>query len=174
MTMFLWAAVAAVVIYLDQVSKWLSVAHLKGEESVDLIPGILRLTYVENRGAAFGMLDDKRWVFLIISTVMLVVIGMYLWSYRKGNPGICISLSLLLGGGIGNMIDRILLGYVVDFIDSCAFPEVWMWVFNLADSAVCVGAALLVLCVISKMIKESRDERAAALERDGKFRRDAD
>ena len=174
MLMVLWAAVALMVIYLDQVTKWLSIALLKGEASFELIPDVLRFTYVENRGAAFGMLDEHRWVFLVLSTATLIVLIGLMWKLRKNSPVMCLALSLLVGGGIGNMIDRLALGYVVDFVDFCAFPNLWKWVFNLADSAVCVGAVLLLLCVLSGMIKEYWHERAEAMERSGKFRRNKD
>ena len=71
------------------------------------------------------------------------------------------SLTLIVSGGIGNMIDRIALGYVIDFIDFCAFPTVWMWVFNVADSFVCIGAGMMMLWLILDTVREYKKEKAA-------------
>ena len=145
----------------DQVSKLL-VVHFLYEKSIAVIPGILSFTYVENRGMAFGLLADKRWIFLVFSTVGIVLIAFYLFRYAKTRLA-RVSLALVVGGGIGNMIDRVALGFVVDFIDVCAFPSFWYWVFNIADSAVCVGAALYVLSVIFEIIEEEKMKKSGAI-----------
>ena len=145
----------------DQVSKLLVVHFLYGK-SVTVIPDILNFTYVENRGMAFGLLADKRWIFLVVSTVGILLIAFYLFRYAKTRLA-RISLALVVGGGIGNMIDRVALGFVVDFIDVCAFPSFWYWVFNIADSAVCVGAVLYVLSVILEIIEDEKKKKAEAL-----------
>lgn len=157
--MLSWIIVIAAAVVVDQVSKILVVKYLKDIVSVELIPGIFRFTYVENRGAAFGMLSDNRWVFMIISTLAIGALIVYLWKFRPDSRLACLALSMIAGGGIGNMIDRVALGYVVDFIDFCAFPSVWMWVFNIADSFVCVGAGLLILWLIISMVQESREQK---------------
>ena len=77
------------------------------------------------------------------------------------------SLILICGGGIGNMIDRIRLGYVIDFLDFCAFPNLWMWVFNVADACVCVGAGILMVWLVISMIQDSKKEKAAKMNADG-------
>lgn len=139
---------AALCIGVDQLTKYLAEYALAPDGSVDVIGGILRFTYVENRGAAFGSLTDHRWVFLVLSTVLiLAMIGYTVWKRPKGWL-ICLSLGMIIGGGIGNMIDRVALGYVVDFIDFCAFPSLWKWVFNGADAFVCVGTALLMVWIL--------------------------
>jgi signal peptidase II len=148
------------IIFADQLSKWLVVALLQGKESVYVIPGVLRFTYVENDGAAFGMLDDHRWVFLVLSTVMIIALIFYIVKYKPSSKWVMTSLILIVGGGIGNMIDRILLGYVIDFIDFCAFPQLWRWVFNIADSAVCVGTFMLSVWLIIDTVKEYKREKA--------------
>ena len=157
--MLSWIIVIAAAVVVDQVSKVLVIKFLKDLVSVEIIPGILRFTYVENRGAAFGMLSDNRWIFMIISTLAIVALVVYLWKFRPDSILACLALSMIVGGGIGNMIDRVALGYVVDFIDFCAFPSVWMWVFNIADSFVCVGAGLLILWLIISMVQESREQK---------------
>ena len=156
----LWIILLVLIIFADQLSKWLVVALLQGKESVYVIPGVLRFTYVENDGAAFGMLDDHRWVFLVLSTVMIIALIFYIVKYKPSSKWVMTSLILIVGGGIGNMIDRILLGYVIDFIDFCAFPQLWRWVFNIADSAVCVGTFMLSVWLIIDTFKEYKREKA--------------
>ena len=156
----LWIILLVLIIFADQLSKWLVVALLQGKESVYVIPGVLRFTYVENDGAAFGMLDDHRWVFLVLSTIMIIALIFYIVKYKPSSKWVMTSLILIVGGGIGNMIDRILLGYVIDFIDFCAFPNLWRWVFNIADSAVCVGTFMLSVWIIIDTVKEYKREKA--------------
>ena len=146
-----FAAIAFGVIALDQVSKLLILEFLYNDQLV-LIEGVLNFTYVENRGMAFGLLSDHRWVFMLFSVIGIALVGVYLWFFVKGTLG-RVSLALVIGGGIGNMIDRIAYGFVVDFIDFCAF-DFWKWVFNIADSAVCVGAGLFILYMILDTVRE--------------------
>lgn len=147
------------IIFADQLTKWLCVALLEGTQSVYLIPDVLRLTYVENRGAAFGMLDEHRWVFLLLSTV--AIIGLFIFLAKKPPESrlAWAGFTLVIGGGVGNMIDRVMLGYVIDFIDFCAFPNLWKWVFNIADACVCVGVGILMLWLILDMVKEYKQEK---------------
>ena len=131
----------AVGIYLDQLSKMLVVRYLKPVRDLPLIEGVFHFTYSENRGAAFGILSNNRWVFMLFSSVMIVALSVYLFYPKKqANQLFLIGTAMVVSGGIGNMIDRVALGYVVDFIDFCAFPKIWMWVFNVADACVCIGA----------------------------------
>ena len=150
---WLYLLIAAAFVALDQLSKWLVVAYLKPVGSVTLIPNFLRLTYLENRGAAFGSLSDHRWVFMIFSTVAIVGVTVYLLRFAENDRLLRWTLALIIGGGAGNMIDRVALGYVIDFIDFCG---IWSYIFNVADSCVCVGAGLLVLYCILSMRKEMR------------------
>ena len=162
--MLLWILVIVGVVALDQVSKLLAVAFLKGSDSFVIINKVLRFTYVENRGAAFGMLDDKRWIFMVLSTIGIAVMAVFLFKFAKGEKLLSTALSFVIGGGIGNMIDRIFLGFVVDFIDFYAFPGVWMWVFNVADSFVCVGAGLIMLYIVLDTVKEAKAKGKADLD----------
>lgn len=162
----LYALIILAGIGLDQLSKALAVTYLKGQASFPLWRGVLHLTYVENTGAAFGMLKDHRWVFLIFSTVAILALGVYLFrgvSYLSdkredgsyppiGTLG-AIALALIVSGGIGNMIDRIALGFVVDFID---FTLINFAVFNIADSFVTVGAILLVVHLLLPFFKKKK------------------
>ena len=142
--MLIWVFVIAGAIILDQLSKWLIVTYLP-EGGFDIIKGVLRFTYVENRGAAFGMLSDHRWVFIVVSTLALAALGFYLFKYKPEGWLARLSMSFIIGGGIGNMIDRCLLSYVIDFIDFCG---IWNAIFNGADSFVCVGAGLRILAMV--------------------------
>ena len=148
--------VAALCVGLDYLTKMLCVKNIALGESVTVIPGVLEFTYIQNRGAAFGNLADARWVFMIASAVLMVLITCYVILNRKdmGYPAV-ITLSLIMGGGVGNMIDRVAYGYVVDFID-VKFLPFWKWIFNIADSFVCVGAVLLVIIFIAEEIKNKR------------------
>ena len=156
MWMILVGALIFGVIALDQISKAL-VLNFLYEGQIALIPGVLNFTYVENRGMAFGLLSDHRWVFMVLSVVGILLVGFYLYRYVRSTLG-RVSLALVIGGGIGNMIDRISLGFVVDFIDFRLF-DFWVWVFNVADAAVCVGAALFALDLILEMVREYKKSR---------------
>lgn len=157
--MFIWLAIIAVTVFLDQITKYLTIFYLKPISTLPIIEDVLHLTYVENTGAAFGMMKDSRWVFMVISTVAIVGILVYMFWKRPTDKLLCLSLSFIVGGGIGNMIDRTLLGYVVDMID---FRLINFAVFNVADSFVCVGAGLMILYLILDMVKESKAAKAAA------------
>lgn len=163
----------AALVIIDQVTKLFIVRLFEVGESITLIKGVLNFTYVRNEGAAFGMLSDNRWIFLIISTVAIIALLIYMWKYRPKSRVACFAMSMIAAGGIGNMIDRVARGevyadgkmhyYVVDFIDFCAFGELWKWVFNVADTCVCVGCGLIVLCLIISIIKEAKAKNAPAM-----------
>ena len=145
LTTLLWIAIIVASVILDQVTKWLAVINLKGGGSVSVIGEILHFTYVENKGAAFGMMEDSRWVFMVISVIAIGALLFYLIRFKPKSPLALISLSMIAGGGIGNMIDRVWLGYVVDFI---YIKIIDFAVFNVADSFVCVGTALLMVYIL--------------------------
>ena len=122
----------------DQLTKLAAVRLLK-PGSVTALPGVLDFTYVENRGAAFGILADHRWVFLVLSAAAIAAIFAYIIISKPRSRLLLISLGLIAGGGIGNMIDRVARGYVVDMFDLQLFRYP---IFNLADCFVVVGAIL--------------------------------
>ena len=168
--MWIWLTIIAASVIVDQISKHLVMNFLNREEPFVLIKGILRFTYVENDGAAFGSFGDQRWVFMTVSTVGIIALLIYLWKFRPDSKLACAAISMIIGGGIGNMVDRVLYkgtlpttagkNVVIDFIDFCAFPELWRWVFNIADSAVCVGTFMLSLWLILDTVKEYKREKA--------------
>ena len=132
-------------IILDQITKILAEVFLKSNGTFPIIKNALHLTYVENRGAAFGMLADSRWLFMVVSVVAILVFGAYLYLGHAESTLSAVALAMMTSGGIGNMIDRIFRGYVIDFID---FRLINFAVFNGADSLVCVGAGLLILSLL--------------------------
>lgn len=165
-----WFAVAAVAVAVDQVSKVLAVKYL-ADGPVTVIPYVLDFTYVENDGMALGLMDEHRWVFMTLSTIAIVALIVYLIGWKPKSKFACAALALVLGGGIGNMIDRFFYvgiqgdtvgeKVVRDFIDVNMFGDLWPWVFNVADACVCVGGAMLfVWCVVS-LIQESIAEKKA-------------
>ena len=139
-------AAVALLVAADQITKLLISSHYELGESTHVINGLLDFIYVQNRGAAFGMLSNQRWIFLVLTTVIIIGIC-YLWckgfiDHMTGR----VSAVLIVAGGIGNMIDRIALGYVVDFID--VSPLFDFAVFNFADCCVTVGAVVMAVYVL--------------------------
>ncbi len=157
--MLCWILIILGSIGLDQLTKWLAVVHLKGAESFPLWRDVLHFTYVENTGAAFGSFKDHRWVFMTISSIAIVALIAYFFWGKPHDRLSTVALAAITGGGIGNMIDRIRLGYVVDFID---FTLIDFAVFNVADSFVCVGVGLMFLALILAARKEAREKKADA------------
>ncbi len=141
---------------LDQISKAWVLRDLVPIGSYHLWDGVLHFTYVENRGAAFGMLTNHRWVFMVISTAAILALFLYILIAKPKSRLEIISLSFIMGGGIGNMIDRIFRGFVVDFIDVTCIN---FYVFNIADSFVCVGCALMILSLFLTAPEEAKGQK---------------
>lgn len=146
----LWIALAIVV--LDQATKALVRARLPLHESVTVIPGFFDLTHVRNTGAAFGMLDNTNFPYkpammVVIALVALVAVASYALTLPATQRIARYGLALILGGAVGNLIDRATMGYVVDFVD-VYWRGVHFWAFNVADSAITVGVALMLLDVL--------------------------
>lgn len=138
--------IVVLVIAADQATKAIAAKILPTlvDSTYPLWEGVFHFTYVENRGAAFGMLQNKRIVFLVITSISIVLMIWLLISQRKRKPAAMpvlarAGIALILAGAVGNMIDRIWLGYVRDML---SFTLINFAVFNIADSAVCIGAAL--------------------------------
>jgi signal peptidase II len=125
------------VLSLDQLTKFLISAKLPLYESLPVVKGIFHLTLVHNRGAAFGILRNQV-AFFILSSLLAVILLAFSLKNNRHKVFYSVSLSLILGGTLGNLIDRLFLGYVIDFLDFRVWP-----VFNLADSAITIGAILL-------------------------------
>ena len=137
-------AALLILVIIDQWSKELAVHGLKDRDTIVLIPGVFELFYLENRGAAFGIFENMRWMFLL-GTGLILVLAVFLFrrfpKQRKYLP-FFISLTMIAAGGIGNLIDRLRLGYVIDFF---YFSLIDFPVFNVADIYVTVGVALFAI-----------------------------
>lgn len=166
--LLVYAAIIIVGIGLDQLTKYLAVTNLPIDASPDVKvwEGVFHIRCISNDGAAFGMLDDHRWVFMSVSTVVIIAMLGFLTVKRREIPTtLGIALSLVVSGGIGNMIDRVALGYVVDFI---YFVPIDFPCFNVADSFVCIGAALMFLCILfMKEPEKSAVDESAESETEG-------
>ena len=152
-----WGDIIAASIALDIWTKALAVANLMDIDFQEFIPGLLRLNYVENTGAAFGMMKDKRWLFIIVSTVAIIVmLALLIIKHKEFGILSGAALAMIIGGGIGNQIDRIAKGYVVDFFE---FEFISFPVFNVADSFITVGAVLMVVFVLVEEIQSIRKKK---------------
>lgn len=169
----IYSLIIAVGIILDQLTKFLVTKYMDLYQSIPLIKNFLHLTYITNDGAAFGSMDGpgQRWIFIVISSVAILAFIAYLYLGHAENMLYAVSIAMVISGGIGNMIDRLGIGFyvnpktglgeVVDFIDFCG---IWSAVFNGADSFVCVGAGMLILALVLDIIKESKLEKAKKAE----------
>lgn len=141
----LYYLIAAVIIALDQWTKHLVLNYMERGESIPLIADVFHLTSHRNMGAAFGILQNQRWLFIVITIAVVVGIVFSLIRIGKKQPRTSLALSLVLGGAIGNFIDRATTGQVVDFLD---FTLINFPIFNVADMAITIGVGLLLLDVL--------------------------
>ncbi len=142
-----WLWLTLVVVVLDQLTKYFITQSFHYHESLAIFPGF-NLTLVHNTGAAFSILRDaggwQRWLFICLSSAVSIAILVWLYTLSPYRRCLAFGLSLILGGAIGNLWDRINLGYVIDFVD--VYYLNWHWpAFNIADSAITVGAILLII-----------------------------
>lgn len=145
--MLKWLWLSALVLVLDQASKLAVDASMQLYESIPLV-AYFNLTYAHNTGAAFSFLAQaggwQRWLFAGLAVVMSGAIGVWLSRLQQHETLLATALSLVLGGAIGNLIDRVAYGYVIDFLD--VYYQDWHWpAFNIADSAICIGVGLMLL-----------------------------
>ncbi len=159
-----YSFVVLVVVILDQLSKAVVIENFRLYEVKAVVPGFFNLVYVKNPGAAFSFLADvdspwRHYFFIAVSVVALAGLTYYYFRWREeiGEKKTALALGLLAGGAVGNLIDRVRLGAVTDFLD--VYYGSWHWpAFNVADSAICVGAVLLVI-FNSCCLKKSKIER---------------
>jgi len=145
--MLIWLWLSALVIVIDQITKRIVDTTMQLYQSIELIP-YFQLTYMRNQGAAFSFLSGaggwQRWFFIGLAVIASVFICFWLKKLNRSQRWEAIAWSLVLGGALGNLIDRILYGYVIDFLD--VYIGDWHWpAFNVADSAITVGVVMLVL-----------------------------
>ncbi|MEW9676546.1 signal peptidase II [Lentibacillus sp. L22] len=150
--MYWYYLIALVVIGVDQLTKWLIVKNMELYEQIPIINDFFYITSHRNRGAAWGILQDQMIFFYIITVVVVVGVIFYLHKFGKDSPLLAVSLSLILGGAIGNFIDRIFRQEVVDFLDFTIFRYDFP-IFNVADSCLCIG---VILVLIATFIDEKK------------------
>jgi signal peptidase II len=149
--------IAAIIILIDQVTKWLIVKNMQLGENITVIENFLYITSHRNRGAAWGILQGQMWFFYIITTIVIVGMIYYIQKYTKENKVMGIALGLMLGGAIGNFIDRLFRKEVVDFINTYIFSYDFP-IFNVADSALCVGVVLLFIHMLFFEGKQEKEQ----------------
>ena len=147
-----WFALSGAIVLGDQLSKWWVIATMQLYQRIELLP-FLQLTYVHNKGAAFSFLSDaggwQHLFFVAIASLASIALSYWLWRVPAALRWQACAFALILGGAIGNLIDRLRYGYVIDFIDF--YVRQWHWpVFNLADSAITLGVAALCLDILRK------------------------
>lgn len=136
------------IIMIDQITKFAAAASLSNG-SISLIPGFFRLTYAENSGAAWSMLEGKMWFFYIITVVAFIAMVMFYRNQNESDELIRVSLVFMMAGTVGNFIDRLCFQYVRDFLDFVIFGYDFP-IFNIADMALCIGVFLIIADVLSE------------------------
>ena len=157
---FVWYALALIVLAIDQWTKWLAQTNLTFHEPVPVIEPFLNWTLAYNYGAAFSFLADaggwQKWFFSGLALVMAVFLTVYLLKAPRQAKLLSLGLALVLGGAVGNLIDRLLQGHVIDFIH-VHYADVWHYpIFNIADMGICIGVVLIVVDMIFLESKRSR------------------
>lgn len=149
--------IASLSIVVDQVIKIFVINNLQPIKSVTVIDNLLTFTYVENKGMAFGMLANQRWIFIALTSIVILALVIAVFKLKNQSRLFYISAALLIGGGIGNLIDRILYGYVVDYIALSFFPPVC----NFADYCVTAGVIifLVYLFFFTDFLKSDKEKR---------------
>ncbi len=129
----------------DRFAKLLAISAMSLGQSIKVLPGVFHITLVFNKGAAFGLLRDRAAIFVIVSTFVVTLIILFAWKHKGLGALLSVSLGLILGGAIGNLVDRMTYGYVIDYFDFRVWP-----VFNVADSAISAGVILLAVSAFFK------------------------
>lgn len=162
MSRYRWfIGIALVGLILDQATKWLITSSMSLHQSIELLRNFAHITYVRNPGAAFGFLADHSFRVPFFILVSLIAAGGILWYLRReasGSKRLQLALGMIFSGAIGNLIDRIRFGEVIDFIDVHWYQYHWP-AFNVADSAICVGVGLLLLDSWLEERRKSSDTR---------------
>lgn len=137
------------IVLLDQISKYLAVRNIVINGNYKFFNGLLEFKFVKNYGAAFGILQERKWLFIVITIIVISVLMVYLIKYSAEIHMLNkIAISILIGGAIGNFIDRIRLGYVIDFIQVDIIKSINFPVFNIADIFIVIGTILLMIITI--------------------------
>ena len=144
--------IAALVVLLDRLTKGMVAQKIILHDSIDIVPGLFRLTHVQNQGAAFGLFSDSpsEWkvaMLILFSLAALAVVSALLWKNGNALNATSIALCLVFGGALGNLWDRVVSGRVIDFLDFYVGPHHWP-AFNIADSAIVIGSGLLLVSLL--------------------------
>lgn len=153
---------AFVVLALDQITKWFVIKEMYLGQSIAIIEGFFYLTSHRNAGAAFGILQNQRLFFIVVTTIVVIGLVYYLIKVKNKKPLLSWALALILGGAIGNFSDRLVTGEVVDFFDMKISIGSFYYdypIFNVADSALVIGVGILILDTILDSFKEMKDKR---------------
>lgn len=164
----IYYVIALIVFLVDQGSKWLVKTNMDLGQQISVIGDFFYITSHRNRGAAFGILQDQRWFFIVVTIIVVVALVWYIQKIKSQPDKLLpLALSLVLAGAIGNFLDRLLMGEVVDFFKfnfgSYTFP-----IFNVADSAIVVGVALIILDTLLESRREKRREDQQVGQQEGK------
>lgn len=144
----LYASISLVVLFIDQITKFFAIKSLRGNAPIVIIENFLQLNYVENFGAAFGILQNKKIFFIVMTTIVVIGIIIYIKTNTNLTTIMKVSLAMVIGGAIGNLVDRVRLGYVVDFIDVRFWGLYDFPVFNIADSSIVIATLLICYLII--------------------------
>lgn len=148
--------ICSIVLLIDQVVKILIAFKMKLHQVITIIPGFFHIHYVRNTGAAFSILEGSRYLLIGFAIVVFLCLQRYISKTKMKRKLEIISLGLLMGGLVGNLIDRLLYGYVIDFL-SCSFGTYQFPIFNIADIAIVVGISLFIVDVIKQEAKTKKD-----------------
>ncbi|MHC1718467.1 MAG: signal peptidase II [Acidaminococcaceae bacterium] len=142
--------IAAFVVVVDQFTKYLVTSNMIEGMGIPIIDGIFHLTYILNPGAAFGILENNRWFFVLTAVAVLAILFFYRHTIMAESRLVQIGIALFAGGALGNLIDRIRTGLVIDFFDLRIWP-----IFNVADIAICLGVGLILWSTIKMELKRT-------------------
>ena len=160
--MLLYLIPFAIILAADQITKFLVAKNMAVGESFTLIPKFMDITYVQNQGAAFGIFQGRKALLIVVSLLIFAAVIWYIVHYKPKSRWIMWSLTMIIAGGLGNLIDRVALSYVRDFLDE-TFTKYNFPVFNIADCAITIGAIMLALHVL---IGGIRDEANVSFDSD--------
>ena len=158
-------SVMVLIIIIDQASKLIVSNFMELGQGIEIIEGFFRLKFITNPGMSFSLFDGEgqRWVFMVISPIALIAIAVYLFVFSKDKLPMKLGLSFIFAGGFSNMIDRIFYGEKLfhgEVIDMFDFYGIWNAIFNVADSFVCIGAALTICTLLYDIILEGKKKKA--------------
>lgn len=152
----IWCAVMIILITaFDQLTKFFAQKYLSDGTVVQFIKGVVQFKYAENQGMAFSLLSGARWIFIAVTVIACAGALWYLFSNKCKPLWLYWSIGVIISGGIGNLIDRVFYGYVIDFIEPVFMNFA---IFNIADSAVSLGAASMFLYLIADMVKKEKSD----------------